>query len=274
MAKILENHRQKILTLTTSELKQNELILELADTVLLKCYLNTRSSLVASLLRLPDNNCNVDEAAKDLHNAERFDDLYLLYSKKNMRRKALDILKQQSKKEESNFYGLDEIVKYLQTFGPSNFDLIKEYSINILGQSPEIGVKIFATNDSKNVVKLNREQVLTFLREECVLAVIPYLEHIIFEWNEERENFHEELVGMYINKVKKLMKDYVHVLNESKFFKIFKKIYSSDESVPPAGAEDGEYGIYRKKLIHLLNFSTKYNAAAVDLLLNDSKFLF
>ena len=66
--------------------------------------------------------------------------------------------------------------------------------------------------------QLNREQILHFLIEECVPAVIPYLEQIIFEWKEERQMFHEELVGMYINKVKRLMTDYVHVLGESKDF--------------------------------------------------------
>lgn len=214
-AKILEQHRQKAINLSTSEFKYHENVLELADTVLLKCYLRTRPSFVPSLLRLSHNHCNVDEVARDLYNAGRFDDLYLLYSKKNMRKKALDILKQQAKKEGSEYYGPEETVRYLQTMGPANFDLIKEYSPWVLAESPELGVKIFASNDVDVIRQLNREQILSFLIEECVPAVIPYLEHIIFEWKEDRQVFHEELVGMYISKVKRLMKDYVHVLGES-----------------------------------------------------------
>uniref|UniRef100_A0A914XX23 CNH domain-containing protein n=1 Tax=Panagrolaimus superbus TaxID=310955 RepID=A0A914XX23_9BILA len=255
-AKILDQHRQKIIELSTSEFKHHENILELADTVLLKCYLKNRPSMVPSLLRLSHNHCNVEETARDLYNVERFDDLFLLYSKKNMRRKALEILKIQSKKEESLLYGLEEAVKYMQSFGPSNFDLIKEYSIWILNEEPEWGVKIFATNDTEIVKQLPREQVLSFLRSECVAAVIPYLEHIIFKWRDEKPSFHEELAGMYISKVKKLMTEYVHVLSEN-------------ERIPQAGEEEGELGIYRKKLIHFLNYSNKYNPNTIDSLLND-----
>ena len=38
-AKILNQHRQKTIQLSTSEFKHHESVLELADTVLLKCYL-------------------------------------------------------------------------------------------------------------------------------------------------------------------------------------------------------------------------------------------
>ena len=44
-----------------------------------------------------------------------------------------------------------------------------------------------------------------------------------------------------------------------------------DERIPQAGEEEGELGIYRKKLIHFLNYSNKYNPSTVDALLNDSK---
>ncbi|KAE9556652.1 hypothetical protein FO519_000058 [Halicephalobus sp. NKZ332] len=255
-AKVLEQHKQKTVVLSTSEFKYHENVLELADTVLLKCYLRTRPSFVPSLLRLSHNHCNVDEVAKDLYNAGRFDDLYLLYSKKNMRKKALDILKQQSRKEESMYSGPEETVRYLQTMGPANFDLVKEFSPWVLGESPELGVKIFASDDVDVIKQLNREQVLSFLIEECVPAVIPYLEHIIFKWKEDRQIFHEELVGMYINKVKRLMKDYVHALGEN-------------EMIPRRGAEEGELGVYGKKLINFLDYSTKYNPAAVEAQLGD-----
>ena len=129
---------------------------------------------------------------------------------------ALEILKQQSKKEESILFGVEDTVRYLQTFGPTYFDLIKEYSLWILNEDPEWGVKIFVTNDSDAIKQLPREQVLSFLRAECVAAVIPYLEHVIYEWGDERPSFHEDLVGMYLSKVKKLMSEYVHILAESK----------------------------------------------------------
>lgn len=178
-------------------------------------WLQNRPSMVPSLLRLSHNHCNIDETARDLHAVGRYDDLFLLYSKKNVRRKALEILKQQSKNEESLLFGLEETVRYLQTFGPTHFDLIKEYSLWVLNEDPGWGVKIFATNDTEIVKELPRDQVLSFLRAECTAAVIPYLEHVIFQWHDERPSFHEDLVGMYLNKVKQLMADYTHILAES-----------------------------------------------------------
>lgn len=48
-------------------------------------------------------------------------------------------------------------------------------------------------------------------------AVIPYLEFIIDKWGEKRPKFHEALAEQYIIKVKKLMKDYIHALSDSKY---------------------------------------------------------
>uniref|UniRef100_A0A7E4VQ83 CNH domain-containing protein n=1 Tax=Panagrellus redivivus TaxID=6233 RepID=A0A7E4VQ83_PANRE len=254
--KKVELHRKGEVRLSSSEFKSVENVLELAETVLLKCYIKYRPSMVSSLLRL-DNNVNISEAQKDLNDAARFDDLYLLYSKKNHRREALEILAKQSKKEDSLYYGVEEAVSYLQTLGPNYFDLIKEHARWVLKEDPEYGVKIFATNETEAAKQLARDGVLKFLQAECVKAVIPYLEHAIFEWHDERPAFHDELVGMYVCKVRNNLKDYVHALGEN-------------EMIPRAGEEEGELGKYRTKLLNLLNSSDKYNAAKVETQLEDN----
>lgn len=56
-----------------------------------------------------------------------------------------------------------------------------------------------------------------FLRHECIQAIIPYLEHVINKYGEQRPKIHEMLAEQYIVKVKQLMKDYVHALTDSKY---------------------------------------------------------
>ena len=44
---------------------------QIVDTTLLKCYLQTNDALVASLLRLPDNHCHLEEAEQALKKAQQ-----------------------------------------------------------------------------------------------------------------------------------------------------------------------------------------------------------
>ena len=50
-------------------------IFQVIDTTLLKCYLQTNDALVASLLRLKDNNCHLVEAERVLKKASKFTEL-------------------------------------------------------------------------------------------------------------------------------------------------------------------------------------------------------
>ncbi|VDN88955.1 unnamed protein product [Brugia pahangi] len=102
------------------------------------------------------------------------------------------------------------------------------------------------TCDSAEIRSLDRGQVLTFLTHECTAAVVPYLEHIIYNWNEDAPKFHEALGQHYISKVKQLQRDYISILGE-------------DEHVAPAGEEEGELGEYRCKLQRFLQTSTAYS---------------
>lgn len=79
--------------------------------------------------------------------------------------------------------------------------------------------------------------MLHFLRHECRAAIIPYLEHVINKCGEKRPKLHETLAEQYIVMVKKLMKDYVHVLADSKLqisLKLSSKLF---QTRPPQKAE-------------------------------------
>ena len=60
---------------------------EIIDTTLLKCYVLTNDALVAPLLRLPENNCHVEESEHILKKHEKFNELIILYEKKGHHRK-------------------------------------------------------------------------------------------------------------------------------------------------------------------------------------------
>ena len=97
-----------------------------------------------------------------------------------------------------------------QNLGPQHIELILEFSLWVLLQSPEEGLAIF-TEDMDTVEALPRGQVsskaslhlpdgtnpfkvLDFLLRNARSLVIPYLEHLVLVWGEEGQQFHNSLL--------------------------------------------------------------------------------
>lgn len=74
-------------------------------------------------------------------------------------------------------------------------------------------VQIF-TEDLTEVETLPRDKVLNFLMEGFRDLAIPYLEHIIYMWDEKGPAFHNVLIQLYLEKVQTLMKEYLNSLPE------------------------------------------------------------
>lgn len=74
-------------------------------------------------------------------------------------------------------------------------------------------VQIF-TEDLTEVETLPRDKVLHFLMEGFRELAIPYLEHIIYMWDEKGPAFHNVLIQLYLEKVQTLMKEYLSSLPE------------------------------------------------------------
>lgn len=70
------------------------------------------------------------------------------------------------------------------------------------------------TEDLTEVETLPRDKVLNFLKEGFKELAIPYLEHIIYMWDETRPEFHNVLIQLYLEKVQGLMKVYLNSLPE------------------------------------------------------------
>ncbi|VDO82858.1 unnamed protein product [Heligmosomoides polygyrus] len=248
-------------TLNADHLKNLHVSLQVVDTALLKCYLQTRPSLVDSLLRLHNNSCFFEDAESILLTENRLPSLFILYESRKKHEMALDLLRTQSQEPESDpfFHGLDRTVAYLQTLGNTHLELIFKYARWVLDKDIASGLEIFTGEESDVARNLDRQAVLVFLRSHCVAAVIPFLEHIIYKWDETRPKFHDALAEHYIIKIKLLHQDYVHA-------------YCDDENITRAGEEEGELGEMRRRLIKFLRFSLYFSPQAVLLQLSNCAF--
>lgn len=165
-------------------------LLQIIDTTLLKCYLQTNDALVAPLLRL--NHCHLGETEKILKKMGKHNELIILYQTKGQHRKALELLKSEG--------SVDRTVAYLQHLGAENMGLILEFADWILTKSPEEGLKIFV-EDITEVESLPRPRVLDFLLKSHASVVISYLEHVVHVWMDTNPLFHNALIHQYREKI-------------------------------------------------------------------------
>lgn len=215
---------------------------QIIDTTLLKCYLQTNDALVAPLLRLIDNRCHLEESERVLKERHKFSELIILYEKKGLHRKALDLLLRESQKVHSPLKGHDTTVQYLQRLGSENLPLIFEYAEWVIRINPEDGLKIF-TEDMTEVEALPRELVLDYLERTAPALIIPYLEHVVWMWSDEIPLFHNVLSIKYKDAVSALMED---------------DRQPDGLQVAKAGEEPGQVGVMRAKLLAFLSASILY----------------
>uniref|UniRef100_A0A8C5DKE3 CNH domain-containing protein n=1 Tax=Gouania willdenowi TaxID=441366 RepID=A0A8C5DKE3_GOUWI len=218
----------------TPTIKSRKKLLQIIDTTLLKCYLHTNVALVSPLLRLENNHCHIEESEYILKKAHKYSELIILYEKKGLHKKGESLL---------------NVNAFLPLFysGVENLGMIFEFSPWVLKICPEDGLKIF-TEDLTEVETQPREKVLQFLKEGFEELAIPYLEHIIYVWEEKGPEFHNVLIQLYLGRVQGLMKQYLNSL---------------PEGVPavPAGQEMGDLGEFRNKLLSFLKVSSCYEPA-------------
>uniref|UniRef100_A0A8D3AA41 VPS39 subunit of HOPS complex n=1 Tax=Scophthalmus maximus TaxID=52904 RepID=A0A8D3AA41_SCOMX len=125
----------------TPTIKSRKKLLQIIDTTLLKCYLHTNVALVSPLLRLENNHCHIEESEYVLKKAHKYSELIILYEKKGLHRKALQVLLDQSTKANSPLKGHERTVEYLQRLGVENLGFIIEFSPWVLKICPEDGLR-------------------------------------------------------------------------------------------------------------------------------------
>uniref|UniRef100_A0AAY4AFE2 CNH domain-containing protein n=1 Tax=Denticeps clupeoides TaxID=299321 RepID=A0AAY4AFE2_9TELE len=115
----------------TPTIKSRKKLLQIIDTTLLKCYLHTNVALVSPLLRLENNHCHIEESEYVLKKAHKYSELIILYEKKGLHQKALQVLLDQSTKANSPLKGHERTVQYLQRLGEPPLPLrIRNYTLS------------------------------------------------------------------------------------------------------------------------------------------------
>lgn len=142
------------------------------------------------------NYCHLEQSEKTLRQYQKFSELIILYETKGKHEKALRLLQSQAEDPSSNLYGYERTIQYLQNLGNDNRHLIFEFASYVIEKSPEDGLRIF-TEDAPEVKNLHRAEVLDYLLKKHKRLVTPYLEHIIFVWNETRALYHNNLIHQY-----------------------------------------------------------------------------
>ncbi|XP_014212191.1 vam6/Vps39-like protein [Copidosoma floridanum] len=193
-AKANEKSKGKSIPTEKSKNTATDKLLKIIDTTLLKCYLQTNDALVAPLLRL--NHCHLAEAEKTLLQHQKYPELIILYQTKGQHKKALELLEEQAKENDSSLKGTERTIQYLQHLGKDHMDLILKFAGWVLEQEPGEGLRIFM-EDVQEVEQLPRPKVLDYLLRCHKDLAVQYLEHVVHVWEDDNPLFHNVLVHQY-----------------------------------------------------------------------------
>ncbi|EAU85277.2 rab guanyl-nucleotide exchange factor [Coprinopsis cinerea okayama7 len=167
---------------------------QIIDTALYKAYLIIRPTLLSSLCRVA-NWCEVSELEEDLRKRKKFSELKDLYHGKGMHAKALDLLREVAEDEDDLEDKLDPSIRYLQRLGPAHLAQIFESARWIFDTDKDMAFNIFLSED----VELPYRPVADYLEKIDPKLCIRYLEHIIFEKEDQSSEFHDRLVELYLS---------------------------------------------------------------------------
>ncbi|KAF1991478.1 hypothetical protein K402DRAFT_443636 [Aulographum hederae CBS 113979] len=177
----------------------------LVDTTLFRGYMVARPTLASSLFRL-DNFCEPKVVNEKLYESGRYDDLIYFFQGKKLHRDALELLAKFGKGEtdeevSETLRGPQRTIGYLQQLPPELIDLILEFADWPVKTNPELGMEIFLA-DTENAETLPRHNVLDFLLNIDVKLGVRYLEHITQELNDLTPEFHQQLIELYLERLK------------------------------------------------------------------------
>uniref|UniRef100_A0A8C4F933 VPS39 subunit of HOPS complex n=1 Tax=Dicentrarchus labrax TaxID=13489 RepID=A0A8C4F933_DICLA len=152
----------------TPTIKSRKKLLQIIDTTLLKCYLHTNVALVSPLLRLENNHCHIEESEYVLKKAHKYSELIILYEKKGLHQKALQVLLDQSTKANSPLKGHERTVQYLQRLELLQINQLAQPVFapldSIIKTSlPSVGVPAVAAGKEKGELGEYRNKLLSFL---------------------------------------------------------------------------------------------------------------
>ena len=205
---------------------------KIIDTTLFRGYMFARPGIAGSLFRLP-NFCDANVVKDKLLESKRYVDIIDFLYGKGLHREALDLLQRLAKEEDeelpAQLQGPERTVAYLQSLPADCLDLILEYARWPLETNGQFGIGIFLA-ETESAESLPRDKVLSFLKSIDPRFAVQYLEHIIWEWEEDSSEFHNELVEEYLKSLKassgeekaKISERFLDFLKSSKHYQSWK----------------------------------------------------
>lgn len=186
--------------------KQLRETFRVVDTCLFRAYMFSAPTLASSLFRIP-NFCDPEVVNEKLLEHDRYNELVDFFYGKRLHRQALELLRKFGKGDKPDerapgLHGPARTVGYLQNLPPEMIDLILEFSEWTLRRSPDLAMEVFL-GDTENAETLPRERVVRFLGAIDPRLEVRYLEHIIGELNDLTPDFHNLLVELLVQQLRK-----------------------------------------------------------------------
>ncbi|EMC94962.1 hypothetical protein BAUCODRAFT_72958 [Baudoinia panamericana UAMH 10762] len=184
---------------------------KLVDTTLFRAYMLALPSLAGPLFRL-DNFCDPDVVQASLYEHERYGDLIDFLHGKRLHRQVLEMLTKFGKGEADaeatpdDMKGPDRTIAYLKQLPPELVDLVLEFVRWPVDESPSEAMDVFVA-DTDHAERMPRKKVLKFLegidkeRGDGKLEM-QYLEHVVNEWGDQTPEFNQQLVELYLARLK------------------------------------------------------------------------
>ncbi|XP_055953561.1 transforming growth factor-beta receptor-associated protein 1-like [Argiope bruennichi] len=177
------------------------------DTALLKLYTEMDYSALLSFLNTTDIGCQPKEGVEVLHRFQRYHALALFHLKLGENDLALSIWSKIISGEYSDpFYpGLGHFVEFLSKL--SDHLLLWKYVDFVLERDQKLGVRIFIERPPSEISseRLRPDFIVEYLHR-FPIALIKYLEYLVFDKKLEKEKFHTHLAVMYMDNVLQILK--------------------------------------------------------------------
>ncbi|ESP04691.1 hypothetical protein LOTGIDRAFT_135703 [Lottia gigantea] len=212
------------------------------DVALLKLYAENNSPELIPLL-ISETSCDLADCVECLERYQRHHALALLHKHHSENDRALAIWSKLVNGEltDNSFPGFKFVIEFLANL--NNHELVWKYIDWALEKDEELGVQILTERpvNEPPSERLRPDAVIDYLHR-FPLAVINYLEYLVFQKKLEKEKYHTHLAVLYLDKVLNLLKN--------------------------SSVRKEEIDMARSKLRHMLQISSLYR---VQLILGKTK---
>eukprot|EP00049_Salpingoeca_infusionum_P022516 m.7269 g.7269 ORF g.7269 m.7269 type:complete len:892 (+) comp5230_c0_seq2:154-2829(+) len=228
---------------TDEETARRKHSLSLVDTTLLECYLLTNPGMVGPFVRTA-NDCDLGRTEKLLNQHNKTKELIMFYKTRKLHETALSLLEKAALQRASPS-AYRELLEYLQALEASDLPVLLQHLKAVYKINKDDVMVLLTSPDYAVTRSFDRALVVDFLTHHATDLVVPYLEHVVNEWQDETPVVHDELAMAYFLSVRNDYGEY------------FQKLQGTQPL--PLGTEPGSLGTRRSRFFAFLNTSTLYD---------------